>query len=352
MPCKVLIVDDSALMRQLLTEVLESDRSISVVGTAPDPIVARQKIKDLNPDVITLDVEMPKMDGLAFLEKIMTLRPTPVVMISSLTKKGSDVTLQALELGAVDFVPKPVIDADRGLEALKEEICEKVKTAALARVKPIARATGGSIKRLMPGPGYSTTEKIVAIGASTGGVEALHALLSAFPADSPAILVVQHMPQAFTSRFAQRLALNCAMAVTEAKDGERILPGHAYIAPGNRHLEVKRSGADYICHLTESALVSGHRPSADVLFHSVAIAAGQNALGIILTGMGKDGAEGLLQMRAAGAHTIGQDEASCVVYGMPKAAMSLGATAVELPLLRIPQEILLYCRKTNQGVRR
>jgi len=368
-PIRVLIVDDSALVRQMLGQILASDPSITVVGAAPDPFVAREMIKALNPDVLTLDIEMPRMDGLAFLEKIMTLRPMPVVMVSSLTQKGAATALRALEMGAVDYVAKPTIGLTDGFKAIGDEIVSKVKAAARARVIPMPQdrpmSQDGPMSRDGPTPGerlagirtagstgYRSSEKLIAVGASTGGVEALHTLLGAFPADAPAILVTQHMPPAFTSMFAQRLNQRCAMTVTEAKDGDRVLPGHVYIAPGSHHLELARSGANYICRLHERAPVSGHRPSVDVLFHSVARAAKADAVGIILTGMGKDGSEGLLEMRRAGASTIGQDEASCVIYGMPKAAHECGATEIELPIGKITEQALYRCQATaGRGVR-
>jgi two-component system chemotaxis response regulator CheB len=341
---RVLIVDDSALVRQMLTQMLGSDPTVTVVGAAPDPIIARDMIKSLNPDVITLDIEMPRMDGLAFLEKIMTLRPMPVVMISSLTQKGAEVTLRALEMGAVDFVAKPTIGLSEGFALLRTEIITKVKAAAKAHVRTLSQDRPAVVARC--GAGYSSSEKLIAVGASTGGVEALHTLLGAFPADAPAILVTQHMPASFTAAFAGRLDQRCAMTVSEAKEGERVLPGHVYVAPGGLHLELARSGANYICRLNEQPAVSGHRPSVDVLFRSVARAAGANSVGIILTGMGKDGAAGLLEMRQAGASTIGQDESSCVVYGMPKAAFECGATEIELPIGKITERVLNNCSAT------
>jgi two-component system chemotaxis response regulator CheB len=348
---RVLIVDDSAFVRQLLTKILSSDPSIMVVGAAQDPFVAREMIKTFNPDVLTLDIEMPRMDGLAFLEKIMTLRPMPVVMISSLTQKGADAALRALEMGAVDYVAKPMVGLGEGFAALKNEIIEKVKTAAKARVR--SPMVGKSeVVRLTPGQHYSSTEKVIGIGASTGGVEALQDLLTAFPHDAPAILVTQHMPAVFTESFANRLNQFCAVTVTQAKDGERVLPGHVYIAPGGLHLELARSGANYVCRVHEQPPVSGHRPSVDVLFRSIAHAAGANAVGIILTGMGKDGASGLLEMRHAGASTIGQDEATCVVYGMPKAAHDCGATEIEMPINKIAGQVLHHCAAiAGRGVR-
>ena len=325
---------------------LFGDPEIEVVGSAPDPYVARQKIKDLDPDVITLDVEMPRMDGLTLLEKIMRLRPTPVVMVSTLTQKGADTTLQALELGAVDFIGKPTIDVQSGWDDLKDELITKVKAAARAKV--VARTDRASKTRPVEALGFSTTEKIVAIGASTGGVEALREVLSAMPADGPPILIVQHMPQSFTERFAERLNSLSAMSVSQATDRARVMPGHVYVAPGNRHLMLVRSGAQFHCQLTDEAPVTGHRPSADVLFDSVADGAGANAVGVILTGMGKDGAVGLLKMRQAGATTVGQNEASCLVYGMPKAAMATGAVMEEYPLSRIAGTIVDACRESKR----
>jgi two-component system, chemotaxis family, protein-glutamate methylesterase/glutaminase len=340
---RVLVVDDSALMRQLLSSMMQSDRDIEVVGAAPDPLVARQMIKDLNPDVVTLDVEMPNMDGISFLEKIMKLRPMPVLMISSLTQEGAEATLQALELGAVDYIAKPKVDLQQGLAEKQAEIVEKVKIAAKARVRSRASATARAAAPAMARVGFSTTERIVAIGASTGGVEALREVLCGLPADSPAVVVTQHMPAGFTTRFAERLNTLAQVTVQEAADGQRILPGHVYIAPGNWHLEVVRTGANYTCRLNDGSAVSGHRPSVDVLFRSVATSARGNAIGVILTGMGKDGAEGLKQMRAAGAATIGQNEATCIVYGMPKAAHALGATQIELPIEKVAAAILDRC---------
>lgn len=342
---RVLIVDDSALVRQMLGQLLTSDPAIEVVGAAPDPFAAREMIKSLNPDVVTLDIEMPRMDGLAFLEKIMTLRPMPVVMISSLTQKGADTALRALAMGAVDYVAKPTIGLKDGLQSLRDEIVAKIKAAAVAKVRPLTRDVAPQA-RLAPGGGYSSSEKLIAIGASTGGVEALQTVLTAFPADAPAIMVTQHMPATFTASFAARLDQLCAMTVSQAVDGERVLPGHVYIAPGGFHMELARSGANYVCRINEEPPVSGHRPSVDVLFRSVAHAAGRNAVGIILTGMGNDGAMGLLEMRRSGASTIGQNEATCLVYGMPKVAHECGATEVELPIAKIPEQVLFRCQAT------
>lgn len=332
-PIRVLIVDDSALVRQLLTAILSSDPAIEVVGTAPDPFVARDKIKALNPDVITLDIEMPRMDGLGFLERIMALRPMPVVMISSLSQDGADATFRAFELGAVDVIGKPTADLQHGLDDKRAEIIAKVKGAARARVQARVRAEGSAPARpLVSLKGYASTEKLIAIGASTGGVEALTTVLTSLPAACPAIVITQHMPAMFTQKFADRLDGLCALRVKEAVDGERLLPGHAYIAPGDRHMEVTRNGANYVARCRGQERVSGHCPSVDVLFRSVATSAGRDAIGVILTGMGRDGAAGLLALRQAGAKTFGQDEPSCVVYGMPRAAHELGAVEAEIPL--------------------
>jgi two-component system chemotaxis response regulator CheB len=338
-PIRVLIVDDSALMRQLLTEILAADPGIEVVGTAPDPLVARERIKALSPDVLTLDIEMPVMDGLSFLEKLMALRPMPVVVVSTLTQKGADAAVRALELGAVDSVGKPLLDIRSGMSGLATELIAKVKAAAMSR--PRARTSAPAARKpLTVDPGLSTAGRIVAIGASTGGVEALQHVIGRLPAGAPAVLITQHMPAGFTSSFARRLDSQCAVTVLEATDGRRILPGHVYIAPGARHMELVRTGAHYACRLHDGPPVSGHRPSVDVLFRSVALAAGRNAVGIILTGMGRDGADGLLAMRKAGARTYGQSEASCLIYGMPKVAMATGAVETELPLERLAEEIV------------
>ncbi|MGO9546156.1 MAG: protein-glutamate methylesterase/protein-glutamine glutaminase [Rhodomicrobium sp.] len=346
-PIRVLIVDDSALMRELIGSMLSADPEIEVVGAVSDPIAARERIKQLNPDVLTLDVEMPYMDGRAFLEKIMTLRPMPVVMISSLTQEGAEATVRALELGAVDCVAKPAVNIQGGLLAKQSEIVAKVKAAARARVNK-RRPAEESGAPLQLAENYSSTEKLVAIGASTGGVEAINYILHAMPVDSPAILITQHMPESFTASFARRMNATCAISVAEACDGERVLPGHAYIAPGHAHLRLVRSGANYVCRVQGKNRVSGHCPSVDVLFHSVAEAAGKNAIGVILTGMGKDGAEGLLAMRRTGACTLGQDEESCVVYGMPRAAYELGGVEAEVPLNAMALRILNYAVRAGK----
>lgn len=340
MPIKVLIVDDSALIRELLSEMLRHESDFEVVGTAADPLIAREKIKALNPDVITLDIEMPHMDGLSFLERLMSLRPMPVVVVSSLTQKGTDAAMQALELGAVEVMAKPVRDIRAGMQELRAELLGKLRAAAHSR--PRGRRAPAARRTLTVDAALSSETRIVAVGASTGGVEALQRLLCDLPADAPAILVTQHMPAGFTTSFSQRLDTICRMSVCEAQDRQRVLRGHVYIANGRCHLQLGRSGAQYVCRLVEGPRVSGHLPSVDVLFESVAIAAGANALGIILTGMGSDGAAGLLSMRRAGARTLGESEASCLIYGMPKAAMDIGAVQAEMEISRLANEIVAH----------
>jgi len=341
---RVLIVDDSALVRQILTEMLSADPDIEVVGTAGDAHIAREKIKSLNPNVITLDVEMPRMDGVTFLRNLMRLRPMPVVMVSSLTEHGAEVTLDALALGAVDYLPKPKIDIAATLKDYSELLIEKVKAASHARVRALdpARlstltvAPSVSADAILPAGGASrtlrTTDRIIAIGASTGGTEAIKEVLMGFAPDSPGIVIAQHIPQAFSGPFAKRMNSCCQMTVSEAEDGQQILPGHVYIAPGDRHLLVARDGARYICRLDNGPEVNRHKPSVDVLFRSVAQNAGRNAIGVLLTGMGKDGARGLREMRDAGSPTIAQDEATSVVWGMPGEAVAIGAAQSVLPL--------------------
>ena len=340
-PVRVLVVDDSALVRALMTELLGADPGIEVVGTASDPYIAREKIKQLAPDVLTLDIEMPRMDGLTFLRNLMRLRPMPVLMVSSLTESGAKVTLEALALGAVDFVAKPRIDIARGLAEYGSVLVEKVKHAAQARVARIAPAPVTHCE----GPiGYRTTERLLAIGASTGGTEAIREVLEQMPADAPATVIVQHIPAAFSGAFAERLDRHSRMTVMEACDRQQLLAGHAYVAPGGRHLRVVRSGARWLCRLGEDDPVRRHRPSVDVLFQSVAEHAGRNASAALLTGMGDDGAAGLLAMRRAGAHTIAQDEASSVVWGMPGAAVANGAAEDVVPLEHVAQRLLAASR--------
>lgn len=344
---KVLVVDDSALMRQLLTEVINDDPNLEVIGTASDPYIAWEKIQRLKPDVLTLDVEMPRMDGLTFLEKLMTAHPIPVVMVSSLTEKGCETTLHALELGAMDFVAKPKIDLETNTVVLADEIIDKLKTAAKGRVRPAARPVQRAATSVRPVQSQAlikSTHKVLAIGGSTGGTEALREVLTALPADSPGVVVVIHMPEGFTRSYAQRLDGICEIRVKEAAEGDRILPGHALIAPGNYHMKVCRSGASYVVHIESGDPVNRHRPSVDVLFDSCASYLGPNAVGAILTGMGNDGAKGLLAMRKSGAHTLAQDEASCVVFGMPKEAIALDAAEEILPLSSIAERMLCLGR--------
>ncbi|KHN53572.1 protein-glutamate methylesterase/protein-glutamine glutaminase [Pectobacterium fontis] len=335
---RVLCVDDSALMRQIMTEIINSHPDMEVVATAPDPLVARDLIKKFNPQVLTLDVEMPRMDGLDFLEKLMRLRPMPVVMVSSLTGKGSEITLRALELGAIDFVTKPQLGIREGMLAYSELIAEKIRMAAKARL-PQRSTTAESTKIIQHMPLLSS-EKLIAIGASTGGTEAIRHVLQPLPPTSPALLITQHMPPGFTKSFAERLNKLCQITVKEAEDGERVLPGHAYIAPGARHLELARSGANYQVRLNDGPPVNRHRPSVDVLFRSVAQYAGRNAVGVILTGMGNDGAAGMLELHQAGAYTLAQNEASCVVFGMPREAIAMGGVDEVVDLHQVSQRML------------
>lgn len=331
MPVKVLVVDDSALMRALLTEIINGAGDLKVVGAAPDPIAAREMIKSLNPDVVTLDVEMPRMDGLEFLDRLMRLRPMPVIMISSMTERGSEVTLKALELGAVDFVAKPRAENVSLMQNYAEEIREKIRAAATAHLKNggrLAAARAPASRPVESAAGFSSrllNEKVIAIGASTGGTEAIREVLTALPASMPPIVMVQHMPETFTPSFARRLDSLSQLTVVEAQGGERLTPGTAYLAPGHSHMTIRRSGSGYVTELNKGEPVNRHRPAVDVLFASVAAEVRQNAIGVILTGMGKDGAQGMLEMRDAGAWNIGQDQASCVVYGMPREAALVGA---------------------------
>lgn len=336
---RVLIVDDSALMRRILTEIVNATPDLEAVGAARDPLAAEELIRTLNPDVITLDVEMPRMDGLTFLARLMRLRPTPVVMVSSLTEYGSETTLKALELGAVDFIAKPKKDPLGAMGAYAEELAEKIRTAAIAHLRPPPNP--------YPQPAavpsrFCASDKLVLVGASTGGTEAIKEFLINFPPQAPAVLVTQHMPEGFTRSFARRLDGLCRIAVKEAEHGERVLPGHAYIAPGHSHLKVRRSGAHYTVELSQEPPVNRHRPSVEVLFRSAAQWVGGNAVGVILTGMGKDGAVGMLEMKRAGAYNFAQDEATCVVFGMPREAIALGAVDEVLPIQRLAAQVLAH----------
>jgi two-component system chemotaxis response regulator CheB len=341
---RALIVDDSAAMRQLLTHILTSDPEIEVVGTAPDPFIARDKIKQLKPDVLTLDVEMPRMDGLTFLEKLMHGHPMPVVMVSSLTQQGCDVTMRALELGAVDFFPKPTLDTLSGVADGAARIVEKVKAAARARIQPRVSSAHQPLPSVVTGlhgaASYRLTHQIIAIGASTGGTEAVKEVMRSMPANSPGIVIVLHMPPGFTASYAQRLDGLSALKVKEAEDGDRVLPGHALVAPGSFQTSLVRSGAEYRVCVAPGPPVNRHCPSVDVLFNSCAQHAGKNAVAAILTGMGDDGARGLKAMRDAGARTIAQDEATCVVFGMPKEAIACGGAEFVLPLDRVAGQLL------------
>lgn len=346
MKIKVLIVDDSALIRGVMKEIINSQPDMEVVGVAPDPIIARDLIKQTNPDVLTLDVEMPRMDGLDFLEKLMRLRPMPVVMVSSLTERGSEITLRALELGAVDFVTKPKMSIQSGMLEYTELIADKIRAASKAKVKARqihdpSKPAGESALPLIRNP-LTSSEKLIIIGASTGGTEAIKDFLIQMPSDCPGILITQHMPPGFTKSFAQRLDNLCKIDVKESEGGERILPGHAYLAPGHSHLQLVRSGANYMTQLDQGPPVNRHRPSVDVLFHSAAVHAGKNAVGVILTGMGKDGALGMLEMKNAGAYNFAQDEASCVVFGMPREAIAVGGTHEVGALQALPGMVLGY----------
>ncbi|THB68976.1 MAG: chemotaxis response regulator protein-glutamate methylesterase [Gammaproteobacteria bacterium] len=360
----VLVIDDSALIRKLLTDILSSVSDIEVIGTAADPFVAREKIKKLNPDVITLDIEMPKMDGVTFLRNLMRLRPMPVVMVSTLTEKGADVTLECLSLGAVDFVTKPKLDVAEKLSDYSGELIEKVRVAAKSNVSrleashaaAVSRATEPtsvekrlSVDAVISKTGWTgkikTTDKIIAIGASTGGTEAIRAVLVDLPADIPAIVITQHIPPMFSLSFAQRLNSLCQMNVMQAEEGKQILPGNVYIAPGDKHLIVKRSGAHYYCTLNDGPPVNRHKPSVDVMYRSVLQSAGPNSLAVILTGMGNDGAQGMKELHDIGVHTIAQDQKSSVVWGMPGEAYKVGGVDNLLPLNGISEAILSQIMK-------
>lgn len=342
----VLVIDDSALIRKLLTEIINGQADMRVVGTAPDPLIAREMIRSLAPDVLTLDVEMPKMDGLDFLARLMRLRPMPVLMVSTLTERGSEATLRALELGAVDFVAKPKVGISSGMAEYAEEITAKIRAAAQAKVRRtsiLAAAPGFTADAVLPALAnrIASTEKLIVMGASTGGTEAIREVLIRMPPDCPGILIAQHMPEAFTRSFANRLDSLCRIRVKEAGNGERVLAGHAYVAPGHSHLLIKRSGANYVTELSQAPAVNRHRPSVDVLFRSAANHAGRNAVGVILTGMGKDGAVGMLEMKKAGSYNLAQNEETCVVFGMPKEAIATGAVDETVPLCELAQRILL-----------
>jgi two-component system chemotaxis response regulator CheB len=347
---RVVVVDDSALVRSLLTEIINRQTDMQCVGAASDPLVAREMIRELNPDVITLDVEMPRMDGLEFLSRLMRLRPMPVVMVSTLTEQGAEITLRALEMGAVDYVAKPRIGITSGLNELAGDIVDKIRIAAAAHVKrlgPAPAAPGASAHHAPAAPEAPraplprlSTEKVICIGASTGGTEAIREVLTPLPADSPAIVITQHMPPGFTTSFAARLDSLCKIRVEEARDGQRILPGHAYIAPGGRHLRIDRSGSNYVTVVEDTEPVNRHRPSVEVLFRSAARVLGPNALGIMLTGMGADGAQAMREMKDAGSYNYVQDETSCVVFGMPRMAIQAGAAHEILPLNQIAPALL------------
>jgi len=350
----VVVVDDSALVRSMLSEIINRQSDMVCVGAAADPLVAREMIRELNPDVITLDVEMPRMDGLDFLERLMRLRPMPVVMVSTLTERGAEVTMRALELGAIDFVAKPRIGVADGLQRLASDITDKIRIAAKAQVRRLGAdkeshqgAGGAAVTRPPASVGRLSTEKLIFIGASTGGTEATRELLTGLPADCPAIMITQHMPPGFTTSYAARLDGLCRINVREAVDAERVLPGHAYIAPGGLHLSVERSGANYIARVFDGEPVNRHKPSVQVLFESAARIVGPNALGVMLTGMGADGAAAMRKMRDAGSWNLVQDEASCVVFGMPKEAIAAGAAHEVLPLKAIAGRLIERLRSTS-----
>jgi two-component system, chemotaxis family, protein-glutamate methylesterase/glutaminase len=352
---RVVVVDDSALVRSLLKEIIDRQPDMACVGTASDPYVARETIRATNPDVITLDVEMPRMDGIDFLGKLMRLRPMPVVMVSTLTERGADVTLRALELGAVDFVAKPKIGLADGMRQLAEDITDKIRIASRSQVRraaPAPAAAEGTVRGTVAAPpavasmGRLSTEKIIFIGASTGGTEATKEVLLGLPHDAPAVMITQHMPPGFTTSYARRLDSLARIRVKEASDGERVLPGHAYLAPGGLHLSVERSGANYVARVRDGEPVNRHKPSVEVLFESAARVVGPNAFGIMLTGMGGDGARAMRAMRDAGAYNLCQDEASCVVFGMPREAIAHGAAHEVLPLAQIAPHLLERLRAT------
>jgi two-component system chemotaxis response regulator CheB len=354
---RVVVVDDSALVRSLLSEIINRQRDMECIGTANDPLVAREMIRELNPDVITLDVEMPRMDGIDFLGRLMRLRPMPVVMISTLTERGAEVTMKALELGAVDFVAKPRVGLASGLNDLATQIVDKIRVAAVAQVRrAFARdvsssaGSGAQVNSASALLGRLSTEKLICIGASTGGTEAIKEVLVQMPADSPGIVITQHMPPGFTTSFAARLNGLCQITVKEAVNGERILPGHAYIAPGGTQFHVARSGANYVAVVDDGPPVNRHKPSVEVLFKSAAAVVGRNAFGIMLTGMGGDGAAGMRAMKDAGSYNYVQDEASCIVFGMPREAIAHGAADEVLPLGHIAPALITRLRGATDRV--
>lgn len=359
---RVVVVDDSALVRGLLSEIINRQKDMECVGAANDPLIAREMIRELNPDVITLDIEMPKMDGIDFLARLMRLRPMPVVMISTLTERGAEVTMRALELGAVDFVAKPRIGLADGISELAGQIVEKVRVAASAHIRRVtqpggaligsaAGSTGAIHRPELIAMGRVSTEKLICIGASTGGTEAIKEILMRMPADSPGIVITQHMPPGFTTSFAARLNTLCQITVQEAVHGERVLPGHAYIAPGGKQFRVDKSGANYVCVVEDGEAVNRHKPSVEVLFKSAARVVGRNAFGIMLTGMGNDGAKAMKEMRDAGSYNYVQDEASCIVFGMPREAILHGAADEVLPLLDIAGALLTKLGGTTDRYR-
>jgi two-component system chemotaxis response regulator CheB len=346
---RVVVVDDSALVRSLVAEIINRENDMECVGTANDPLIAREMIRELNPDVITLDIEMPKMDGLDFLGRLMRLRPMPVIMISTLTERGAEVTMRALELGAVDFVAKPRIGLVDGIKDLAGQIVEKIRVAASAHIRRVAapatsapseQSTAARSPSAQSSFSRVSTEKLVAIGASTGGTEAIKEVLMRMPADSPGMVITQHMPPGFTTSFAARLNGLCQITVQEAVSGDRVLPGHAYIAPGGKQFRIDKSGANYVCVVDDGDAVNRHKPSVEVLFQSVARVAGRNAFGIMLTGMGGDGAKAMKEMKDAGSYNFVQDEASCIVFGMPREAILHGAADEILPLTEIAGALL------------
>jgi len=358
---RVIVVDDSALVRSLLSEIINRQPDMECIGTANDPLIAREMIREQNPDVITLDVEMPRMDGIDFLGRLMRLRPMPVLMISTLTERGAEVTMKALELGAVDFVAKPRVGLAGGLNELAAQIVDKIRVAAAAHVRRMPVRSASAIVHSEPGApasaspkaasallGRLSTEKLICIGASTGGTEAIREVLVQMPADSPAIVITQHMPPGFTTSFATRLNSLCQITVKEAVNGERILPGHAYIAPGGKQFSLARSGANYVAVVDDGPPVNRHKPSVEVLFKSAAAVVGRNAYGIMLTGMGADGAAAMREMKDAGSYNYVQDEASCIVFGMPREAIAHGAADEVLPLTQIAPALIARLRGSTE----